>query len=162
ADGDAKETGHVRRPSSSDRKRAGDGRGQRERLTEGREIVAAAATGTRPEAGHGKHEAGNGETGPASAVRRPPGPPTAPGGGSGPGRGRPGRAGAPGVAKAKERDAPGLVAQRGDTADDGDRGGGTIEADGRGDAASRDRGQRGDRQHREALRSHRVGKQQLA
>src|SRR6185437_14858806 len=76
-DGDAKETGHDRWPSSSGRKRAGDGRGQRERLTGGREVVAAAVTGTRPEAGHGKHGPGAVKRARAGAVRRPPGPPTA-------------------------------------------------------------------------------------
>ena len=57
---------------------------------------------------------------------------------------------------------PGLVAQRGDAANDGNRGRGTVEGDGAGDAARRDGGQHGDRQHREALRRHRVAKQQLA
>ena len=89
----------------------------------------------------------------AGAVRRPPGPPR---------RSGPGPAAGIGVAQAEERDAPGLVAQRGDPADDGDRGRGTVDADGRGDAARRDGGQHGDRQHRQALRGHRVAKQQLA
>lgn len=77
-------------------------------------------------------------------------------------RSGPGPAAGIGVAQAQERDTPGLVPQCGDTANDGDRGRGALDADGRGDAASRDHGQGGDGEDGEPLRSQRVAKQQLA
>jgi len=77
-------------------------------------------------------------------------------------RSRPGPAARVGVAQAQEGDAPGLVAQRGDPADDGNRGRCAVEPDGGGDAARRDGGQHGDRERREALRRYLVGQQQLA
>ena len=77
-------------------------------------------------------------------------------------RSRPWPATGTGVAQPEEGDAPGLVAQRGDAADNGNRGKDMIDADGDGDAARRDDGQHGHRERSQALRRDLVGQQQLA
>ena len=76
-------------------------------------------------------------------------------------RSRPGPAAGIGVAQAQERDAPGLVPQGGDTANDGDCGRSAVNADGSGDAAGRDHGKGGDGEGGEPLRSELVAEQQL-
>jgi hypothetical protein len=67
-----------------------------------------------------------------------------------------------GVTQPEEGDAPGLVPQRGDAANHGNRGQDMIDADGDGDAARSDDGQHGHRERSQALWRYLVGKQQLA